>query len=160
TSKEYMEGYASMGIEDYKILKEFSKEFNWLNLSDCIALLSNITTSRNFRKGKLNKGGKLLNIGEVFNEGTWKVRNVKQAEKDALKIKLIQPYFKDGYNQSGFVGTMLSLFQNPKYDHSEFMKKVRIQPTALVKCQNRKQYKALIEDIYNFRRREKINLRF
>ncbi len=160
TGKEYMEGYSSMGIKDYKVLKKFSQEFTWLNLSDCIALLSNITTAGNFRKGKLNKSGSLSNVREVFNEGTWKVRNIEKAKADALRIKLIEPYFKDGYNSSGFVGTMLSMFQNPDYDHNEFIKKIRIQPTALVKCNNRKQYKALIEDIYNFKRRHKINLRF
>jgi hypothetical protein len=72
---------------------------------------------------------------------------------------MIKPYYV-GYNRSAFVGTMIVLLQNQNFDFNDFMHKLRIQPTALVDCANREQYKTLIEDIYNFKRREKVNLRF
>jgi hypothetical protein len=84
---------------------------------------------------------------------------MEKAEQSARNIKLLEPYF-DGYNKSSFIGTMLLMFNNPNFDFSEFMQKVKNQPTALVDCANREQYKSLIEDIYNFRRREKVNLRY
>ena len=46
------------------------------------------------------------------------------------------------------------------WSFNDFMHKIRLQPTALVDCANRDQYKTLIEDIYNYKRREKISLRY
>ena len=55
---------------------------------------------------------------------------------------------------------LTDLFQNKKFDFNEFKHKVRLQPTALVDCSNREQYKTLIEDIYNYRSRNKVSLRY
>jgi hypothetical protein len=40
------------------------------------------------------------------------------------------------------------------------MHKLRIQPSALVDCTSTEQYRILIEDIYNYKNRNKINLRY
>jgi hypothetical protein len=159
TSADFLEGYANLGVQDYILLKEFCNRHPYFNITDCIAMCSNITSGGNFSAHQKHRGDKTFNIKEIFNEGTWKVRDMKKAETDAQNIKLIEPYFS-GYNNSSFIGSMLLMFNNPKFDFNEFMQKVRLQPTALVICANRDQYKALIEDIYNFRRREKINLRY
>ena len=42
----------------------------------------------------------------------------------------------------------------------EFLAKLKQQPTTLQDCTNTSQYKVLIEEIYNYRRREKVNLRY
>ena len=38
--------------------------------------------------------------------------------------------------------------------------KSKNQPSALTDCNDSKQYVSLIEEIYNYRRREKVNLRY
>ena len=43
---------------------------------------------------------------------------------------------------------------------AEFVKKVKRNPTALVRCVNVSDYIQLIEEIYNFKRRTKVNLRY
>lgn len=155
TKHDFMDGYASMGIKSYIDLKNFSEENTDFTLNDCIAFCSNITTSGNFTMSqKISK-----NIIEVFEEGTWKTRDIKLAQENADKIRLIKPYYS-GYNRSVFVGTILSLFQNKNFDFNEFMHKLRLQPTALVDCAKREQYKTLIEDIYNYKSRKKVNLRY
>jgi hypothetical protein len=55
---------------------------------------------------------------------------------------------------------MISLFKNENFDYSEFMHKLRLQPKALVDCANREQQKLLIEEIYNYKSRQKVNLRY
>jgi len=55
---------------------------------------------------------------------------------------------------------MIILFKNPIFDYSEFMHKVRLQPKALVDCASREQQRLLIEEIYNYRSRNKVNLRY
>jgi hypothetical protein len=42
----------------------------------------------------------------------------------------------------------------------DLLAKIKLQPTALVDCINAEKYRELLEDIFNYRRREKINLRF
>ena len=161
TKSDFMNGYADMGISSYVTLRNFCKKNADFNLSDCISLCSNITSSsskgisQKFAPSSKDKGKQL----EVFEEGTWVARDVNLAQTNADKIRLIKPYY-NGYNRSTFVGTMLTLLTNKSFDFNEFMHKLRLQPTALVDCSNREQYKTLIEDIYNYRSRNKVNLRY
>ena len=71
-------------------------------------------------------------------------------------------YFFKGYNKSVFVRTVLTIIEKKKgFKFSEFIYKVKLRPTSLVLCGDKKSYSALIEDIYNYERREneKLNLR-
>lgn len=159
TRKDFMDGYASIGIESYIKLKWFSEKNDDYLLSDCIAFCSNITSgTTNTLSMKFDKKG-FRNYKEIFEEGTWKGKDFELAQEWANKIRLIKPYY-EGYNRSKFVGTMISMFLNKNFDFSEFMHKLRLQPTALKECANREQWKTLIEDIYNYKSRNKINLRF
>lgn len=158
--RDYMDGYAEMGIESYIKLKEFAQKNDDFTLTDCIAMCSNITTSSSntiankFRNKRID-----FKQIEVFEEGTWVGKDFDLAQQWAYKIRMCKPYF-EGYNKTIFVGTMIGLLQNNLFDFSEFMHKVRIQPKALVDCANREQMKSLIEDIYNYKSRNKINLRY
>lgn len=157
--KDFLNGYADLGVYSYVKLKEFTQKNNDFNLTVCIALCSNLSTAGANISHKFRKKFTVLNQREVFEEGTWKIRNIELAQENADKIRLIKPYY-DGYNRSTFIGTMLTIFINENFDFNEFMHKLRLQPTALVHCTNRSQYKMLIEDIYNYRSRNKVNLRY
>ena len=157
--KDFMDGYAEMGIESYMKLNKFININNDFSFSDCVALCSNLTTSSSNNFAQTIRGGKAVNISEIFESGTWKGKDFNLAQEFADKIRMIKTYYL-GYNRTAFVGTMIGLLQNKKFDFNEFMHKVRLQPTALVDCSTREQYKTLIEDIYNFRSRNKINLRY
>jgi len=158
TQKDFMLGYAEMGYESYIKLKEFTEKNKDYNLSDCIALCSNLRSHGSSFTDKVRANGN-VNLKEVFDEGTWKGKDFNLAQEWADKIRLIKTYY-DGYRRSTFVGTMIGMFKNDSFDFNEFMRKLRLQPTALVDCPNRPSYKALIEDIYNYKRRDKVNLRF
>lgn len=157
--KDFMEGYANMGLTSYIKLASFVKLNDDFTFSDCVALCSNISSASSSSICQAIRGGKVMNIGEVFESGTWAGKDFDMAQNWANKIRLIRPYYS-GYNRSSFVGTMIGLLQNDKFDFNEFMHKIRLQPNALVDCANRNQYKTLIEDIYNFRSRNKVNLRY
>ena len=159
TKKDFMEGYADMGIESYIKLKEFVKNNPDFTFADCISLCSNTVGSNVGPDNRLRKNGELKNRSEVFVEGTWKGKDFELAKEWADKIKLIKPYYT-GYNRSTFVGVMIGLFKNPLFDYSEFMHKVRLQPKSLIDCANSSQQRLLIEEIYNFKSRNKVNLRY
>jgi hypothetical protein len=150
TKKDFLDGYSRIGIEPYTKLKAFALKNDDYSLPVCIAFCNN-TTDSSHNKLSINK--------EVFEDGTWKGRDFEIGQEWANKIRMIKPYYKN-YNISSFVGTMVTLLRNDKFDFNEFMHKLRLQPTALVDCVNREQYKTLIEDIYNYRSRNKINLRY
>lgn len=150
SKKDFLDGYENLGLLPYIKLKKFMKENEDFTLPVCIAFCNNTTDNSH------NKLGENL---EVFEDGSWIGRDFNLGQEWANKIRMIKPYYKN-YNNSGFVGTMITLINNNKFDFDEFMHKLRIQPTALLDCANRTQYKTLIESIYNYKSRNKINLRY
>ena len=160
TNKDYMQGYARMGVKPYIKLSEFYQINNDFTLSDSIVMCSNTSSNSPSRlSSKYRKNHNEMNIKEVFEEGTWKGRDFKLAQTYADQIRAIKKYY-DGYKRGTFVGTMLSLFSNDNFDYNRFMHKLEIQPGVLHDCASRAQYKLLIEDIYNYKSREKVNLRY
>jgi len=140
---DYLEGYCNLGYVDYLMYRNF-KETYALGHNECQSILS----------GKMIKS-KI----DVFYSGDFKVSNYNESCKLVDKIFLLAPFY-EGYKRRSFVFAMLQLFKNPNFEFTEFLQKLKLQPTALVDCVNQSQYVTLIEEIYNFRRREKINLRY
>lgn len=160
TKKDFMEGYANMGVESYIKLKKFVEKNEDFAFTDCIGLCSQMSgANRNYSISNKIRPTAILNMKEVFEEGTWLGKDFNLAQEWANKIRMIKPYYA-GYSRSNFVGCLIGLFQNENFDFNEFMHKLRLQPTALVDCANREQYRTLVEDIYNYRSRNKINLRY
>jgi hypothetical protein len=81
------------------------------------------------------------------------------ARLKAENIKMLEPYY-NGYLRRSFIIAMISLFKNPNFDFKDFLQKLKLQPTAIKDCTNSTTYKILLEDIYNYRRKEKVNLRY
>ncbi len=159
--KDFMDGYASMGIESYVKLKDFINYNKVFNISDCIALCSNGAAIKSSSLSNKYRPSlkKPINLKEVFEEGTWKGKDFKLAQENADKLKMIQPYY-DGYRRSTFIGTMLQLLKNDNFNFIQFLDKLKFQKNKLQDCTSVSQYKLLIEDIYNYKRREKVNLRY
>jgi len=157
SKKDFMDGYANMGIESYIKLREFIKKNDDITFSDCMALSQNNTAAHS--RTLNSKIYKNIKSTEVFEEGTWKCNDMNLAQDYANKIRMIKPYYS-GYNRSKFLTTMIGLLQKQTFDFNEFMHKLRLQPTAIVNCAGRDQYRTLIENIYNYRSRNKTNLRY
>lgn len=142
-SDDYLSGYCKLGYKDYLIFAEFKNKYQ-IGHNECIALLSNFANSDQTK---------------FFFEGKFKIKNLKRAEESIEKILMISPYYT-GVRRRAFIGAMLQLFNNSNFEFTEFLQKLKTQPTALQDCTSVTNYKILIEEIYNYRRREKVNLRF
>ena len=154
---DYMEGYANMGIEPYIKLREFVEKNDDLSFANCLALCSNISCGTDTYLASQTKNTN--NKAEhVFEEGTWIGKDFNLAQDWANKIRMVGTYY-DGYDRSVFIRAFITLLSNNKFDFNEFMHKLRLQPSALVDCVNTDQYRTVIEDIYNWRSRNKVNLR-
>jgi len=142
TMIEFIEGYADMGYKEYIYLKDFL-ERTGLNLSSALALLGADTGAR---------------TKEVKN-GTWKAVHIKRAETIADWVNIIKPYHSGGTRQT-FVRALIKLYDNENFEFSHLVGKIALQPSSLVPCVNTEQYLTLLEDIYNYRSRNKVSLRF
>lgn len=144
-ASDYLAGYCGMGKQDYLIYKDFKDKYGYGH-NETTAMLTGCTRG----------GGSIL---RAFKEGSFKVTHLQQATKYAEMIRLISEFY-DGFNRRSFVYAMLTLFKKPQFEFVEFVKKLKIQPTAMCDCSDADQYISLIEEIYNYRRKNKVNLRF
>ena len=143
TSDDYLDGYCKLGYKDYLKYKEF-KDLYGIGHYECMWLLN---------------GSQLSNPTQVFFTGDFKIKNYNEACKIIEKIMLVEPYYEE-WKRRSFILAMLQLFKNPNFELTEFLQKLKLQPTALSNCSTTNQYVSLIEEIYNYRRREKVNLRY
>ena len=148
TMLDYVDGYCDLGYKDYRIYKEFIKKYKFTN-QVALVLLS----------GEFVSGSNEVSITGKFKDGKFKVKDLSNSEKIANMILMIEPYYK-GYLRRSFIYALIAMFKNENFDFSEFLSKLKQQPTTLQDCTSVTQYKTLIEEIYNYRRREKVNLRY
>jgi hypothetical protein len=142
-SDDYLTGYCDLGYLNYIKYRDFKLKYN-LGHHQCMAILS---------RDKSTEGIK------SFMSGDLKIKGYKASEDFMDKILLVEKYY-DGIRRRSFIFAMLSLFNNENFNFEEFLIKLKNQPTALQDCINVTEYKSVIEEIYNYRRKEKVNLRF
>ena len=145
-SDDYLEGYCNLGYIDYLKYKEFKDRYGFGH-SECMTILN----------GYSNTVG--TNATKIFFAGELKIKDYNKACELADKIELIGQFY-NGYKRRSFVHALLNLFKNKNFEFIELLQKLKIQPSALCDCTDIPQYISLIEEIYNYKRREKINLRF
>jgi hypothetical protein len=162
TKKTYLESYCEMGLPEYLKFKGFMQMFPEFGFSACEAMLTGQLggdRKKNDKSiaGKTNKSG--VYLIKDFNEGNLKIADFESAINAARKIKEIAPYY-DGFSRISFVRAMLGIFRISEYSHERLIERLRANPGKMHHCNNVSQYKALIEEIYNYRSRKKVSLRF
>ena len=160
--EDYLKAYCDMGYPEYLKFREFATNYPDFGMNACVAILTNklgVSQRSEIKdlKGVINKSGSYM--VKFFEEGDLVIPDYEQSIENAEKILMIKPYY-EGFNRSVFVIAMLGILRVEDYSHSKLLDKLKAQPTALQHCANVTQYKLLIEDVYNFRSREKISLRY
>ena len=143
TSDDYLDGYCKLGYPDYIKYREFKESYG-IGHYETMWLLN---------------GSQLHKPTEVFFSGKFKVKKYDDACKKVEKIMLVSTYY-DGWKRRSFFLALLQLLKNKNFEYTEFLQKLKLQPTSLVDCSTSNQYLTLIEEIYNYRRRNKVNLRY
>jgi hypothetical protein len=144
-SDDYLTGYCNLDNKNYLQYKKFKDKYKFGH-NECMAMLT----------GNIKGGGSLF---VDFKNGLFKVTTLEEAEHRAAKIWMFKDIY-EGFNRRAFVYAMLYLFNKPQFEFTEFLQKIKNQPSALTDCNDSKQYVSLIEEIYNYRRRDKVNLRY
>lgn len=158
---EYLEAYCDMGYAPYITLKNVWQKYPEFNLTSLIVLLSGVAGNRNTsNKDAKTKENPKGNVHvKPFEEGEFIIPNLNKSIEYLEKIRMLKKHI-DFYNETLFVRAMLSLFKNENYNHSVFLQKLAYQSAAMQKCTSISAYVLLIEDIYNYRNRNKVSLRY
>ena len=141
--EDYLNAYCDLGYKEYIKFKKFYndiKEFT-IGSAERIAAGHQSDNMLDFRSGK------------------FKFKNILDAYDTAQKILMFKPYY-NGYNRNTFVGAVMKLIKNENYNHAQMIHKLSLNPSILVDCANTSQYVLLLEDIYNYKSRNKTNLRY
>lgn len=143
---DHLHKFVERGNEHYVTFDKFVNEFPMLKYTEIAMLLSNsMSTIKR----------------DTFESGGYVVKNVKIAREWANYLLTIKPYFEKYYNKAIFVRAMIKVLSSKKdFVFEEFLHKVKLRPTKLVPCGTVEQYVEMIEDIYNYKRKDKLNLRF
>jgi hypothetical protein len=142
---DYLNSYADLGLNDYMLAKKFLLKYK-IPMNTALQLLSGEAVS---------SGGGCRSSVESFKGGTFKVKDYLKASILATKIVAVGDFY-DGNKRQCFMSAIVFISRNPAFNFNKFLKKLAIQRTALVHCATHKQYIMLIEDIYNYRSREKV----
>lgn len=143
SSDDYMNGYCDLNNINYIKYRDFKNKYGFGH-SECQALLSGVMST---------------SMQPIFNSGEFKIKDLKLAIDNAEKIKMISEFY-DGYKRRSFVLSLMYLFKNKDFIFTQFIQKLKIQPTALVDCTSSSSYLLLLEEIYNYKSRNKVNLRY
>lgn|SRR5690348_11281865 len=140
-SNDFLKFYVSQNYYHYKIFQTFQNKWKF-NIWECLALLGfNDFSSREFYNGEFVSG------------------NIDVANDMADKIYQIEPFYK-GFKRRGFVLAMIKLLKNKEFDFEDFIQKLSYQSSKMVDCTTTAQYLKIIEEIYNYKRRNEEKIRF
>lgn len=146
TSNNYMEGFADLGIIDYVKYREYRKEFGFGH-GELRSMLSGSNSYEQMAK---------------FKDGTFKILQEEEFLRQARLLNKIKPFYT-GYQKRNFVKAMVILFRHPEvFKFDNFIKKISYNSEILVDCTTVRQYLGVIEELYNFKTKQKniVSLRY
>tara|TARA_R110000823_G_C15788067_1_gene485841 strand:+ start:85 stop:825 length:741 start_codon:yes stop_codon:yes gene_type:complete len=143
TADDYLNGYCDLGYKDYLIYRDFKNKYG-LGHNESQLLLGN----------KHSKG-----MGATFSTGEFKITQYSKACEYADHILSMKELYK-GWRRRSFVYAIINLLSNENFDIEYFKNKLRVSPNSLVDCTTVPQCIILIEEVYNYRNRNKVSLRY
>jgi hypothetical protein len=140
TMQDIVDSQATLGNKEYIKIKEFRKKHG-LTIHHSINLL-NVNAS-----GQMMKNGKFV------------VTNLQAAEIAVNLIKTVSKIVNFDCFRRPFVFTFRRLAENPNFNPEIFINKLKYQGDRFHPCIDVKSQIELIEEIYNYRNQNKVNLR-
>lgn len=145
-SLDYLNFFYKRGLTTYVQFKDFMDKFPEFGISSCMRILSLLQNGR--VQGKLN-GVRVGNIRQ-FESGGFKIPDLQKSYSFANMLLDFKPFY-NGYSRSTFVSAMMPIFDSKDYDHKTMLNKLSNQPNKLSHCNDIRQYRLLVEDIYNYK---------
>jgi hypothetical protein len=143
---DHIDRFVKKGNPHYTSLSNFINKFPDFKITECTMFCHNnpISVDRS-----------------TFESGNWVTKNVPLGEKWASNIIKLKEFFPKGYNKALFVRSMIRLFvSKPEFNFEQFLHKVQMRPGMIHLCGSHELYIEMIEEVYNYKSRSKVNLRF
>lgn len=137
---EFVEGYADMGMKPYIILRDFVATYGF-GIGSCMDLICS------------HSGAATVDL----KNGNLVIKNYKKGCLLADYIVEIGEQFEH-YKEQAFIKAVVRVSKKQGFDMETFLRKVQLKP--LKKATHIDAYVGQIEDIYNYKNRNKLNLRF
>jgi hypothetical protein len=155
--EDYLDGYCDLKYPEYLKFRNFMRRFPEFGIQVSeLFLTQNITQKKDY--SLVVKRGDIP-LSRYFEEGKLQIPNYDKSCEIAEIVMLFKPFY-DGFNRRLFVSAIVQFLEKPEFSYSELLSKLKYNPNSIQHCTTVTQYKLLIEDIYNYRRREKVNLRY
>jgi hypothetical protein len=151
--QDYLSAFIKLGNEQYIDFKEFRDYFKDLNFGICVKLANGLASHRTKRENGVKFTMK------DFEQGNFKFKDKEVAYRVANMIMDFKPYFSK-FSDNSFCLTLMSVFNHPNYDHKNMIHKLSIQPSALISCKTQEQYRIKLEEIFNFKSKTKVSLKY
>ena len=141
---DHIHGFVADNNPHYVKLKNFMDEYPDLKITECLMLCKNNYTS-------VQRG--------TFENGEFTTKDMNVARQWADYVMRLKQYTKF-YNRGIFVRALVCCLTKEEFDFERFFHNIELRPTMLVPCGTREQYLELFETIYNYRRSNKVSLRY
>ena len=146
---DWIETTANEGNKDYIWLKNFTEQFDIdLNTAKYIVLGVNSGGLGRTKLDTMIKQGKMVITEERKTRAIRIVKQLQEIEQITSRVCVEGRRF-----QNAFVKVAL----NEKYDHERMINKLDYQMNKLHKCSTQTAYVEMLQDIYNYKSRDKIN---
>lgn len=146
----FMNSYIQDGNDNYIWFKEFKEKYK-LSYITAMYMSLGIDQGGNKNNGSI---GKIFNNGELVVTKEQRIRAIQIAEELQEVKKLIPKAIgKTRTFQNAFTKVAL----NEKYSHQRMTNKLDYQYNRVHKCTCKEDYVEMLEDIYNYRSRDKVN---
>ena len=132
-ANDYACFYIKQGNDEYQKFLDFRSRYGF-GIRESIQLLIGERANKD--------------VENIFRDGLLVCTSEKLAHKKAKMIEEVAPYH-ERYKTRPFVNAMMVLFQTPAYDHERFIKKLKRQSLRLTDQVTEKEYRVVIEKIYN-----------
>jgi len=146
--KDFLGTCVKDGNPNYIKIQKFMYEFPMFSITDSCVFLN---------------GGNQNIKGDTFRDGMYVAGSLNTARELALNVMKLKDVYPLGYTRTVFVRTLLSTnLRNKDFTMEEFVKKSKVVPNEYFQIKgDRKGYKRMIEDIYNYKRRssDKISIK-
>ena len=149
STADYLQMWVDAGKEDYIWLKTIWDKYN-LNHQSALCIVTGKTV------GSANQN---LEILRIFKNGQLKI---SQEQRDNAIMILNQLEDVKSYadeklrKQRGFTNAFIKLATNKRYDHNRMLSKLSYQRDRLYKCSCQNAYVEMLEDIYNYKTKDKV----
>lgn len=144
TNDDFVKSFIELGKKDYLTYQWFRKTYN-LPHAQSVEILTDAKDTHSMRM--------------AFQSGEFRVYDLARAKQIGKMLTDIQPYF-DAWNHSRFVQAMLIMFRKKAFDYKRFMGKLKSFPAILKPQVSLDAYLQHIEEVYNYKVRDKVALRY